>query len=448
IIAGDGANIITTGDGNDSIIAGDGGNNISSGIGQDYIETGSGNDTINSGSSGVKTIYSGAGYDSIVLNTTDESYIDMGAGNDTLNINASSGNHTIIGGAGNDEITDYSSANNIYEFNSGDGNDTITLYNAPNATFKFNDAKFDDLNWALSGDNREDLVVTYGDGTDSITIKNVDLTSEDYVFIDSTGTSKSLDVAIGGAVNPLVINGKASVADTINGSAWSDIITAGSAADVIYGNDGNDIIYGGRGSDKIYGGDGNDTIYGNSETDGKDSTSGTKDYISGGAGNDVIYSQSAYTEIEDEEGNDTYYAYLDQFTQITDSAGSDTLNIIETQENTNIFFNFEWDDERKLIDTLSDTNMYIRKNITNAEQGITIVDYTNDGTIETIKTSDGKTLGTIDMTALRQNITEWLNAYYIGTGNSNSVMELLSSSEDQTYKNTLIQAFNNSYNWS
>ena len=81
------------------------------------------------------------------------------------------------------------------------------------------------------------------------------------------GTGTKLSAATTGAValsldaselgNAISLIGN-SGANTLSGTAYSDIINAGSGADRVYGGAGDDTIYGGLGNDTLSGGDGAD----------------------------------------------------------------------------------------------------------------------------------------------------------------------------------------------
>lgn len=67
-------------------------------------------------------------------------------------------------------------------------------------------------------------------------------------------------------------------ADTMNGSAYSDVLLGYGGNDVIRGNGGNDVINGGPGNDTLYGNPGNDVLIGGSG----------KDVMAGGGGKDYF----------------------------------------------------------------------------------------------------------------------------------------------------------------
>jgi T1SS-143 domain-containing protein len=76
-------------------------------------------------------------------------------------------------------------------------------------------------------------------------------------------------------------------ADTINGTADPDIISAGGGDDTVNGLAGNDALYGQDGNDTLNGDDGNDALYGGAGTDVLNGGTGN-DLLEGGAGNDTL----------------------------------------------------------------------------------------------------------------------------------------------------------------
>ncbi len=85
--------------------------------------------------------------------------------------------------------------------------------------------------------------------------------------------------------------------ESIEGSAWNDVIEGNNSrnllaglagSDTIHGNGGNDTIRGNAGDDFLTGEDGQDRIIGGAGNDTIDAGTG-RDLILGGAGNDTIY---------------------------------------------------------------------------------------------------------------------------------------------------------------
>lgn len=99
-------------------------------------------------------------------------------------------------------------------------------------------------------------------------------------------------------------------ADTLNGSAYNDILYAHASNDRVFGNGGADQLHGGDGNDSIWGGDGNDLLVGEAGYD----------MLAGGMGNDNYVT----------DGRDTIVEYSGQ--------GTDT---IQTSTSLSLAVNFE-----------------------------------------------------------------------------------------------------------
>ena len=91
--------------------------------------------------------------------------------------------------------------------------------------------------------------------------------------------------------------------DTLNGTAFGDLLVGGPAKDVLNGAGGDDCLRGRAGGDRLSGGDGNDSISGE---DGSDRLSGGegKDSVSGGRGNDVVSGGNGNDRLGGGAGND------------------------------------------------------------------------------------------------------------------------------------------------
>ena len=91
--------------------------------------------------------------------------------------------------------------------------------------------------------------------------------------------------------------------DTLNGTAFGDLLVGGPAKDVLNGAGGDDCLRGRAGGDRLSGGDGNDSVSGE---DGSDRLSGGegKDSVSGGRGNDVVSGGNGNDRLGGGAGND------------------------------------------------------------------------------------------------------------------------------------------------
>lgn len=158
-------------------------------------------------------------------NATDQAYYfaraDLGLGKDTSTHTGSVDGNSILGGAGDDNLT-VGEAGAAF---GGDGNDTIHAA-AGSIT---------------QGGNNNDTI--YADGAESA--------------VDGGAGN---DVIQGGAERQNLSGGDGN--DTIRGGAGADFIYGGKGNDTLYGDSGNDTIYGNSGDDKLYGGAGQDTLSG------------------------------------------------------------------------------------------------------------------------------------------------------------------------------------------
>ena len=230
--------------------------------GNDTINGGDGNDNV-SGEGGADALLGGDGND----------YIDGGAGNDRLW--GQGGNDGIDGGTGDDRI-----------FGEG-GNDTI--------------AGGDGEDRILSGDG--DDAIDGGDGFDRVWAGTGDDTihgSAGRNFLsggegaDSVYGGAGVDIVIAGGGNDVVIGGGG--ADRIIGGAGNDTIYGGAGRNYLNGSEGDDNIIGGADRDYLDGEGGNDTLYGG----------GARDVLAGGAGNDSLVGGAEGDTFFGQEGADTF----------------------------------------------------------------------------------------------------------------------------------------------
>lgn len=167
-------------------------------------------------------------------NATDQAYyfasIDLGEGADRATDTGSVDGNSVLGQAGDDEITVGAAATVL----GGDDDDTIV---ADGGT----------------------TVVLAGDGNDDVT---------------SSGDGGSVSGGVGD--------------DVIHGGTDDQNLSGDDGDDQIYGGTGNDFLYGGKGDDILYGNSGDDTIYGNSGNDKLYGGPG-RDTLSGGPGTNEVH---------------------------------------------------------------------------------------------------------------------------------------------------------------
>lgn len=285
--------------------------------GDDVIDGKAGDDNIR-GEWGNDTLIGGLGND-IVAGGWGDDVITGGQGNDTLSGNY--GEDVLIGGLGNDELQG-GHHNDTYLFSAGDGQDIIdeNSYSSNQSSVGLKDRiNFVDIDFSAVHVSQvdNDLVITFDDSSDQVTIRNQffqgtrwdanDTTfySRVEIFTFADGIERTMDdlfqQSLKGTDADDVINGF-DTADTINAGLGDDAVDGKSGNDIIHGNGGNDTLKGGAGDDQLFGDEGNDTLEGGAG----------KDTLDGGAGDDIlisfddIYDKSGKTLIGG-KGNDTLY---------------------------------------------------------------------------------------------------------------------------------------------
>ena len=344
--------------GNDSIYGGNGNDSLNGGDGDDYFTNDAGNDTINGGSgtdryevdyssassgltmtyntttgSGTITVgtetdtftsiesfngFKGTEYNDVIFGGTESEYwgaLSGGSGNDTISGNAGSddiygedGNDVLNGGADNDALYG-GSGNDLLNGDAGDdyftnedGNDTI---NGGSGIDRY-DA---DYSYASSG-----LTMTYNTATGSGTI-TVGTETDTFTSIENFNGFKGTEY------NDVIFGGTA--VEELKGGGGNDTISGNAGDDYIYGEDGNDVLNGGVGNDDIYGGNGNDLLNGDSGDDYFTGDEGNNDTINGGAGSDRYHADYSYGS--------------SGLTMTYDTAGSGTITVgTETDTFTSI----------------------------------------------------------------------------------------------------------------
>jgi Ca2+-binding RTX toxin-like protein len=331
---------------------GDGNDSLTGGAGDDVLVGGAGADTL-SGGSGIDTVdYSSATANlSVTLDGADN---DGATGEgDLVNSNI----ETIIGGAGDDQIT---ATDNVYRTLTGNGgNDVLTAGNWP-TTLNGGDGNdtltgggSDDVlrggagTDSLTGGNGYDLIdggagtdtLIPGAGTDTVSYisagSGVTITLDGLANDGENGDSENVDAEIiVGSLHGdhLTGNGSANTiwgaagADTIlgeagddrlygyvprtpasSGPADEDLPYGADAADSLSGGDGADSLYGWEGSDTVTGDGGNDSLEGNAAADSLDGGTGA-DVLVGATGNDTLIGGADNDILTAGPGNDSLSA--------------------------------------------------------------------------------------------------------------------------------------------
>lgn len=354
-----GDDLLTGGTAADTILGGDGSDTIAGGDDADSLDGGAGNDRIDTGF-GDDSAFGGDGDDVIFGAFGAETYFG-GAGNDRIfmNFNATLGNATAEGGAGDDVVAVRS--NRGGRATGGSGFDTLDLewYAIPGATPP------GDVRVVLSGpvrgaeaanglrlsfDGFERLVVGLGDGDDTVIAGDAgDVIAvgrganrveagagDDRVSYLVTGRASTLAGGAGqdtlaavegtGGALYFVVGGDGRVDDgmlsdiagfeqfAVTGGRGADLIALGSGNDTGDGQRGNDTILGNAGSDRLFGRQGDDVLDGGGGRDRIEGGEG-QDSLSGGGGNDVLRGGGGADMLAGGRGNDT----------LEGGAGTDTL---------------------------------------------------------------------------------------------------------------------------
>jgi Ca2+-binding RTX toxin-like protein len=363
--------------GSDNIYGGNGNDSLNGGDGSDYFTNDAGNDTINGGSgtdryevdyssassgltmtyntttgSGTITVgtetdtftsiesfngFKGTEYNDVIFGGTESEFyyyygaLSGGSGNDTISGNAGfdeiygeDGNDVLNGGADNDQLYGGSGNDSLNGdagddyFTNEDGNDTI---NGGSGIDRYEA----DYSYASSG-----LTMTYNTATGSGTI-TVGTETDTFTSIENFNGFKGTEY------NDVIFGGTA--VEALKGGGGNDTISGNAGDDRIYGEDGNDVLNGGVGNDQLYGGNGNDLLNGDSGDDYFTGDEGNNDTINGGAGSDryhadYSYGSSGLTMTYDTAGSGT----------ITVGTETDTFTSIESFGQTSPFKGTEYND--------------------------------------------------------------------------------------------------------
>ena len=162
--------------------------------------------------------------------------------------------NTLLGGTGDDQI--YAAGGND-TLNGGSGMDTL-LGGAGSDTVT--GGTEDDIIY-ISSDGVAD---TYDGGADTDTISAEQATAGVEINLDNVGVQTITDIG-GGTTN--IGADVISNFENIRGSNYGDILSGSAVGNAIYGNDGNDTIYGLDGNDYLEDGFGADTLYGGNGDD-------------------------------------------------------------------------------------------------------------------------------------------------------------------------------------
>jgi len=232
----------------------------------------SGDDSI-MGWYGNDRILGGAGND-VIDGGQGSNEIHGGEGDDTISVHYNADGNTLSGGAGNDTLTG-SHKSDTYLFNKGDGHDTIvevSQYSSSSIDTLVLGAGLDAADVQVLREGR-DVVLSFGDGTDAVRLKDWLTTS---LGENSSASLEKILFADGKEWTAADIRAQL----TTMGTSGDDSIMGWYGNDRILGGAGNDVIDGGQGSNEIHGGEGNDSISVHYNAD--------RNVLAGGTGDDVL----------------------------------------------------------------------------------------------------------------------------------------------------------------
>ncbi|SFD68936.1 DUF4214 domain-containing protein [Massilia yuzhufengensis] len=349
---------LTGGAGNDRLEGGDGRDNLSDNEGSDYLSGGAGDDVLNSSWS----------YQDVAAATT----LDGGAGNDSMN--AGLPVRTVLGGAGNDELTidAISTPANTAAMtvDMGEGNDKVRINNqysdaravritggAGSDTYTFNSGErwplvtITDFQGGAGGDVLELFSFSYSllpgnpfgaagharlvqDGSRVLFQFDVDgaagpkdmatrIVFENMSVASFTADNFTDGARPDGAATGLTLAGTPGN-DTLQGGRLDDTLRGNGGNDILYGNAGADLLQGEDGNDNLYSGDGADRLEGGAGADYLDGEDGD-DELLGGAGNDILSDSRGNNILRGGDGDDSIDSSSNGRNQLFGEAGNDLL---------------------------------------------------------------------------------------------------------------------------
>lgn len=217
LVSGSAGGFVTIGDA--SVAVGAEGNDFISGGTNAAVRGGDGDDMVMVGDGSVVTADKGddrvyAGVKSIVDGGSGDDKIEAGvgstlmggSGNDTLSIKGPAADKpvdytasTIVGGAGNDTIEITRAAVDM-EYNRGDGDDIIKG-DLGLSSLNLKDARYSDVSFSkvTTGAGNEDLIISFANSDDTITIKNANLAENgDFLMTFRGGAEATLSEVMAG----------------------------------------------------------------------------------------------------------------------------------------------------------------------------------------------------------------------------------------------------------
>jgi Ca2+-binding RTX toxin-like protein len=254
-----------------------------------YVFAGGGNDHVSASASTPRvTFYGESGNDTL---TGGVGYDDLEGGADADTLNGNDGSDGLYGGSGADHANGGDGGDTFYGgsgndvFSGGFGNDTFYSESSANDgadRFAGGPGLYDEMSYyQRSTGVKANLDGVANDGATG----EHDLIGKDVEELDG---SSAKDVLTGNTSDNYLF-----------GQGGNDVLNAGAGDDTLYGYAGNDKMHGNDGNDTLYGNIGDDTMYGDGGEDGfyADSTNDGNDFMYGGTGQDQVSYSSRSVQV-------------------------------------------------------------------------------------------------------------------------------------------------------
>jgi Ca2+-binding RTX toxin-like protein len=322
-----GNDVLDGGAGNDTLNGDDGDDSLLGSDGSDVLHGGSGSDTLDGGlafdrlygGAGADSLRGGEGNDRLDAQGYEHSLIDYYPTlqvdeYDTVNqLDGGAGSDTLVGGNGRDFLDGGTGADSL---GGNFGDDTYVVDDIADSVTELNstelggiDAVWSKLSFYALGDNLENLrLLSTGPATGlGNSLQNVIYAGDGDNLLDGAGgnDTASWRYASAGVTVSLAITGAQATGgsgndqlanmESLEGSAYADVLTGNAASNGLLGGDGNDSVRAGDGNDTLAGEGGADTLAGE----------GGHDSLDGGDGNDLVLGGTGFDTLRGGAGNDT-----------------------------------------------------------------------------------------------------------------------------------------------
>ncbi|MEM9154616.1 MAG: M10 family metallopeptidase [Cyanobacteria bacterium P01_F01_bin.33] len=338
---GHGSDFLEGGDGDDSLLGGGQRDSLSGGLGNDFLDGGTGTDIVHAEGNVDITLngssLTGIGTDTLV--SIEEAFLEGGVGDNRLRSLNFSGDVTLKGEEGEDELLAQSGNNRLQ---GGLGNDTLSDGDG-DSRLDGNDDD-DTLTGGLGNDEIDggdgfDRLDESGDFNFTLTNSSLTTTSTDLLTPYADTLTSIEEAVIRGEDGDNSFEAEAFSGEvTLIGGNGNDELIGGSANDYLRGEGDDDTLTGGEGDDRLFGGTGNDLLFEEGDvsfnlTDtyldglGDDTVSSIeRAELVGGISNNslLVYNFSGDATLRGQEGDD--FLYVESGNNLLDGAtGNDSL---------------------------------------------------------------------------------------------------------------------------